>query len=366
MWEKPAFERLEESLADPFNPIGMRMRAAYFLRQEHDEIGRKEVGRKKLENQGRVVNVLSNALKDTRHGSLMRHEVAYVMGQIRDDKSCATLESILENEHDCVMVRHEAAEALAAIGSLRSKVVLKNVMKGTEHRIPELYETCRIAIDVIEWRASGGELIKMPAACACALSPYSSIDPAPPHPLHADLSITELGKILRDPEIPMFERYRAMFSLRNIGVSEAVKQLCITLTTDTSSALLRHEVAYVLGQMQHPDSVDALEQSLRRFDEHCMVRHESAEALGAIEGRWKDVERILKEFSTDDNVIVRESCLVALDAADYWGYSTQSDDLVDLTCHENNIQEKMKESVSSFASQKIGNKVLLHHFNIKS
>ena len=65
--------------------------------------------------------------------------------------------------------------------------------------------------------------------------------------------------------------------------------------------------------------MEALETALRRTDEHDMVRHEAAEALGTIEGRWEVVETILEEFANDDNTVVKESCLVALDAADYWG-----------------------------------------------
>lgn len=51
--------------------------------------------------------------------------------------------------------------------------------------------------------------------------------------------------------------------------------------TDQSSVLLRHEVAYVLGQTQSPVGLPALRESLQRKNEHSMVRHESAEALGA-------------------------------------------------------------------------------------
>jgi hypothetical protein len=37
MWERPSFHLLKNSLADPSNPIGMRMRAAYYLRQEYSD-----------------------------------------------------------------------------------------------------------------------------------------------------------------------------------------------------------------------------------------------------------------------------------------------------------------------------------------
>lgn len=35
--------------------------------------------------------------------------------------------------------------------------------------------------------------------------------------------------------------------------------------------------------MQHPSALDALQTSLERTDEHSMVRHEAAEALGSLE-----------------------------------------------------------------------------------
>merc|ERR1711865_281775 len=101
----------------------------------------------------------------------------------------------------------------------------------------------------------------------------------------------------------------------------AVALLGAALTTDASSALFRHEVAFVLGQMQHPVAIVSLQESLERTGEHSMVRHESAEALGAIEGTdedWGRCEAVLRAFCADTDPVVAESCQVALDAADYW------------------------------------------------
>lgn len=323
MWNRPHFKDLELCLLDPFKPIGMRMRAAYFLKQEYLNAEKNVFDDVESDPRPSVVSILSKGLLDRRHGSLMRHEIAYVMGQIRDNKCCPSLESVLSDCDECSMVRHEAAEALAAIGLETSIPVIELVMQATERSNQEIYETCLIALDVFEWRKRNEDQTLY--VCPCMVNPYSSIDPAPPHPAHADMAIKEIGDIVCDAQLPMFERYRAMFSLRNRGGSDAVRELCRALITDTSSALLRHEIAYVLGQLQHPDSVEALEQSLRRTDEHCMVRHESAEALGAIEKRWGDIEVILQEFANDQNAVIRDSCRVALDAADYWGYNLQGD-----------------------------------------
>jgi deoxyhypusine monooxygenase len=359
MWERPSLNVLEQSLTDSSNnPIGMRMRAAYYLRQEYHDV---EYHREK------VIDILSKNLKDESHGSLMRHEFAYVLGQLRDERACDVLEEILGNTQDCVMVRHEAAEALGAIGAERSEKALRHVMMETssvDNEIPELAETCRIALNVMEWRKQGSDAQDSatngpPAGCACMWNPYSSVDPAPPHPAHADLEISALGDILCDEKVDIFERYRVMFSLRNL---RAARELCRGF--HSTSALFRHEIAYVLGQLQDPLTVEALEDRLRDRSEHRMVRHEAAEALGAIEGRWNDVERILQEFTEDDDMVVRESCLVALDAADYWGHAGSSLSAVPLDGEVEEVEERCDKI--SFTMQKNQDQKLVvsNHFNI--
>lgn len=52
------------------------------------------------------------------------------------------------------------------------------------------------------------------------------------------------------------QRYRALFALRNKGGEAAVAALGDAF--GATSALLKHEVAYVMGQMQHPASADVL------------------------------------------------------------------------------------------------------------
>ena len=77
------------------------------------------------------------------------------------------------------------------------------------------------------------------------------------------------------------------------------------------SAILVHELAYVLGQMQNDVALPALIERLSESKEHIMVRHEAAEALGAIGNL--SARPILEEFLNDENPEVAESCEVALD-----------------------------------------------------
>lgn len=66
------------------------------------------------------------------------------------------------------------------------------------------------------------------------------------------------------------------------------------------SALFRHEVAYVLGQIQSPVAIPELKARLSMPCENGMVRHECAEALGSI--ATEECLQILKEFLSDEEV----------------------------------------------------------------
>lgn len=138
------------------------------------------------------------------------------------------------------------------------------------------------------------------------VSEYGSVDPAPPS---TESRITKLAETLLDEDTKMFERMRAVFSLRNDRSKEAVEVLCTGFTA--SSALLRHELAYVLGQMQNSHAVPTLIEVLSDENEHVMVRHEAAEALGAIGDRR--AKPVLENFLHDPLPEVSESCEVALD-----------------------------------------------------
>ena len=123
-----------------------------------------------------------------------------------------------------------------------------------------------------------------------------------------------LRETLLDEATPMFERYRALFALRNLG-GAGVAPLLAQVLASSGSALLKHEVCYVLGQLQEPLAVAALERTLEDSSQHAMVRHEAAEALGSIAG--PDCRARLERFLQDPDPVVAEGCVVALDILSY-------------------------------------------------
>jgi len=283
-----SINNLKTCLLDLTQPIAKRTHAAFYLRTM---------------NNNDAVLVVLDALKQKEDSSLMRHELAYILGQMQNPIACNILSNILEDEEDDVIVRHESAEALGAIGHISSIDVLQ---KYSTHNAPEISETCRIAVDLVKWRQIGESTDK---------SYYLSVDPAPP--LSKELTIKELTDNLNDNNLSLFQRYRAMFALRDKNNDEAA--IALLTGFDDSSALFRHEVAYVLGQMQRENTIEGLYKVLRNKKEHSMVRHEAAEALGAIGGSY--VQSILEEFKDDEEIVVLQSCEVALDTMDYWANS---------------------------------------------
>jgi deoxyhypusine monooxygenase len=174
------------------------------------------------------------------------------------------------------------------------------------HQAPEIAETCQIAVDLINFRQNNSRDETSTAGI------YLSVDPAPP--MVESKSIAECREILLDSSVSLFDRYRAMFTLRDMNSNEAA--LALVDGFADSSALFRHEVAYVLGQMQRPVTVPGLSAVLNNLTEHEMVRHEAAESLGSI--GTPECEEILSLYREDSRQVVKESCLVALDTLDYW------------------------------------------------
>lgn len=241
-----------------------------------------------------AVKIICEGFKDS--SELLKHELAFCLGQMQDLTALPTLEEVLEDKNQPIIVRHEAGEAIGALGQMESLPLLN---KYLDHESKVLKQTCELAVMRIKHVHSnqlGSD------------SPFSSVDPAPA--FNKDKTCKELKDILLDPEQTLFDRYRAMFSLRNMSTPEAIDALVKGLDCD-DSALFRHEIAYVLGQMADKHAIEGLSEKLKDMSDDPMVRHECAEALGAVDDpRCKE---ILSKHLTDNDLIVKQSCEIALD-----------------------------------------------------
>lgn len=296
----PEKSALIKVLHDLEKPIAQRMRAIFYLRT----VGGDD-----------AVAALATALRNRGGSTLFRHEIAYVLGQMQATTAVPALLEVLQDASDDPIVRHESGEALGAIGDPSTLSVLEALSSDPR---PEVAETCQIAADRVRWAMSSAADKDAPRE-----NPFESVDPAPAlkAPKTKD-EIVAMQATLMNTSLPLFERYRAMFSLRNAGTKGAVLALCTGLTD--VSPLFRHEVAYVLGQLAHPASVPALQTAVLNATEHDMVRHEAAEALGAV--GTGECEEFLQKYTSDSAQMLRESCVVALDIADYWSSYASADE----------------------------------------
>ncbi|KAF2816256.1 Deoxyhypusine hydroxylase [Mytilinidion resinicola] len=252
----------------------------------------------------------------TSPSALLKHELAYCLGQSRNDAAVPYLRTVLEDRDEDAMCRHEAAEALGALGDQDSLSLLRGMRDDTQE-LEVVRETCEIAVERIEWEhgvSRKDEQLKQ--------SDFASIDPAPPLPQASSKpAIPELQKTLLDTSLPLFQRYRAMFALRDLSsppdLPTAVPAVqALARGFQDPSALFRHEIAFVFGQLSHPASIPSLTETLSNTKEASMVRHEAAEALGSL-GDEEGVEETLKKFLDDPEQVVRDSVIVALDMAEF-------------------------------------------------
>ncbi|KAK8982322.1 hypothetical protein V6N11_037494 [Hibiscus sabdariffa] len=278
-----------DRLLDPSQPISERFRALFSLRN--------------LKGPG-PRNALIQATRDS--SNLLAHEAAFALGQMQDTEAIPALEAVLNDLSLHPIVRHEAAEALGAIGLESNISLLKNSL--VLDPAPEVQETCELALQRIEELKSSSSDDKSSTA---EKSPFLSVDPAAAAPSHS--SVDELREVLLDEARGMYERYSALFALRNHGGEEAISAIIDSL--GAKSALLKHEVAYVLGQLQNKAASAALSNILRNASEHPMVRHEAAEALGSIADDQSVA--LLEEFVRDPEPIVSQSCEVALSMLEF-------------------------------------------------
>ncbi|XP_068631979.1 deoxyhypusine hydroxylase [Battus philenor] len=280
-----AIKNIGKVLNDPARPMKERFRALFSLRNLGGETS---------------IECISECFKD--ESVLLKHELAYCLGQMQDKRAIPVLRSVLEDTKQDPIVRHEAGEALGAIGDPNLQEILE---KYQNDPAIEVAETCQIALQRLNWIAKGSDKDDN-----LSRSLYNSIDPAPPS---AETNVENLKKTLMDETKTLFERYRAMFTLRNLSTTESIDALGQGLKA--SSALFRHEVAFVFGQMQDERTVPYLKQTLEDINEHEMVRHEAAEALGSV--ATDECIEVLKRYLNDPRPVVRESCEVALDMSEY-------------------------------------------------
>ena len=256
---------------------------------------------------------------------LLRHEACYVLGQMKDKRAVPLLTKVLNDDNEHEITRHEAAEALGAIGDDNAMMCL---CQYTSSESVPLKETCELGVDRLQnAQVESGD--------------FNTIDPVAMEKGSVQASESDIESLLEkllNPETSLTDKYKCLFSLRTITDAEhkpsikAIVALGRALRDENTSALLRHEIGFVIGQLAFgvcasliPTCIESLQQSVCDSSEHCMVRHEAAIALGSIAGRNESIEEFLTKYAqlpideaNQDEAIVIESCVVATESLRYW------------------------------------------------
>ena len=174
-----ALPKLHEQIVNKSNqfPLHQRFRAIFTLKS----IGTAE-----------AVDILSEGFKDP--SALLKHELAYVLGQTKNPLAIPILISVLSDVHQDPMVRHEAGEALGAIGDPSALPALRSFLSDSEAVVRE---TCELAVNRIEMEATNGASAMQTVHKNEIV--FESVDPAPP--LKQQLSVTELTELLMNSSL---------------------------------------------------------------------------------------------------------------------------------------------------------------------
>jgi len=143
-----------------------------------------------------------------------------------------------------------------------------------------------------------------------------------------DTQVPTLRKILTSESEPLARRFRALFSLKHVASlqppnAQTVPAIeAIAAAFASPSALLKHELAYCLGQSGHDAAIAPLRGVLEDKEEDAMCRHEAAEALGALADKGSlDLLKQLRDDKKEEEV-VRETCDIAVDRIE-WEHGLQ-------------------------------------------
>ena len=116
-------------------------------------------------------------------------------------------------------------------------------------------------------------------------------------------------KIIIDLNVSKEERIQAAFHLENAGDDESVKIMGKALFSEPSP-IVRHEIAFSLGETSHPDLASKYLMKAVEEDKNIFVRHEAILALATLGKR--EFIPFIKRYINSSELEIAESAEIAL------------------------------------------------------
>lgn len=143
--------------------------------------------------------------------------------------------------------------------------------------------------------------------------------------------ILALRKVLTSESVPLARRFRALFALKHHAClhppsAQTLPAIqAIAAAFPSPSALVKHELAYCLGQTGNRAALPYLRQVLEDTSEDAMCRHEAAEALGALGDQDSlGLLEVIRDRESEPRV-VQETCEIAVERIK-WDHSGKRED----------------------------------------
>lgn len=293
----PSILECDKILKDPDSKIWEKYDTLFILRTH---------------NTNNSIKTLIKNYDNLKKSHLLKHEVAYILGQMKNPIAIDFLIKLLHDKKQGAVVRHEAGEALANFPEEKKKI-LKELNKLKKNDISLIKSTINIAIKKLEnytkEKNNYNKYIE------------GNIEPADPMSEKEIICFLEkinkkkenIFEILLNPKLDEFIRYRIIYYLRNLGDQNSIKILCELLKVENRkfiSPLMRHELCFILGQLSLKAKFDFVKERLKLVFEDIselgVVRHEGILGYYAIFGFDDNIENMKK----DKCPIVYESAFV--------------------------------------------------------
>lgn len=223
------------------------------------------------------LNAIYNVL--TSHPcELVRHEAAFTLGEVASEEAAQKLRESYSVDPSLV-VKHEC---LMSLGTIGDKSDIEFIFPETQNPKFEIQCSAKIAIDRIKQQ----------------------------HEFSADDNFETLKNlVLDDTNTSQNDRIQILFQLMNMKTSQA-KQLVFEVLKKDKCRIVRHEAAFVLGEIGDQESIQYLK-TILETEKTPIVVHETLFALGTTGNR--DLIPFLRKFENSTEYVISESAKIAID-----------------------------------------------------
>jgi hypothetical protein len=254
---------------------------------------------------------------------LLKHEVMYVIGQMRPMNCFNFLIEKLNDESEMAIVRHEAGEALANYYQHKERCTTE-MLKHWDSEISILRSTVRVGIQKLKVLSADSRFGKKYGGTIEPAEPFTEQevtdylnntvweggDETEGLPL---LERIKIKLSLPCSTVDEYSKYRICYYLRDLCTKES-KQILASLfdheKRQVISPLLRHELSFILGQIYQgePFLYEVLRAVCADETEDVIARHE---AILGFYDLMKDQE-LLQMLKSHQDQLIRESALCAI------------------------------------------------------